>query len=129
VLVGREDERRRLDGLFAEASSGHSEALIIYGEPGIGKTSLIEYTVAGAAGFKVLRACPLEVESELAFAGLSELLRPILRVLDRIPAPQKPRFLVRWRLVRRRRVTGSRWLRQRSACWRPRRRRSHFGRG
>jgi DNA-binding CsgD family transcriptional regulator len=88
VLVGREDERRRLDGLVAGARSGHSSALIIHGEPGIGKTSLIEYALAGVAGFKVLRARPLEVESELAFAGLSELLRPILHLLDRIPEPQ-----------------------------------------
>jgi predicted ATPase len=42
-----------------------------------------------ATGFTILRACPLEAESELAFAGLSELLRPILYLLDRIPAPQQ----------------------------------------
>jgi DNA-binding CsgD family transcriptional regulator len=89
VLVGREDERKRLDELIARACGGESAALILHGEPGIGKTSLLEYAIARAAGFKVLRARPLEVESELAFAGLSELLRPILHLIDCIPGPQK----------------------------------------
>jgi hypothetical protein len=88
MLVGRGDERTRLDNLIAQARHGESAALIVHGEPGIGKTSLLEYALAGATGFRVLRARPLEVESELAFAGLSELLRPILHLLDRIPSPQ-----------------------------------------
>jgi DNA-binding CsgD family transcriptional regulator len=89
VLVGREDERTRLDSLIARACGGESAALIVHGEPGIGKTVLLEYIAANASGFTVLRARPLEAELELAFAGLSELLRPILHLLDRIPGPQK----------------------------------------
>jgi DNA-binding CsgD family transcriptional regulator len=88
VLVGREGERTRLDGLIARTRGGESAALLVNGEPGIGKTRLLEHAAATAADFKVLRARPLEAESELAFAGLSELLRPILYLLDRIPAPQ-----------------------------------------
>jgi DNA-binding CsgD family transcriptional regulator len=88
VLVGRRDERRRLDGLIARARRGQSAALVVHGEPGIGKTSLLEYAAASARGFKILRARPLESESELAFAGLSELLRTILHLLVRIPSPQ-----------------------------------------
>jgi Holliday junction resolvasome RuvABC ATP-dependent DNA helicase subunit len=87
VLVGREDERTRLDGLIAGAQR-HSSALIIHGEPGIGKTSLLKCAGAGATGFNALHACPLEAESEIAFAGLSEPLRLILHLLDRIPGPQ-----------------------------------------
>jgi DNA-binding CsgD family transcriptional regulator len=60
----------------------------LHGEPGIGKTSLLEYAAARATDFRVLRASPLEAESELAFAGLSELLRPILDRMDMIPGPQ-----------------------------------------
>jgi hypothetical protein len=56
---------------------------------GSGKTMLLAYVATVAIGFTVLRACPLEAESELAFAGLSELLRPILHLLDRIPGPQQ----------------------------------------
>ena len=88
MLIGREDERKRLDGLIAGARRGDSAALVVYGEPGIGKTRLLEYAVAAAVGFKVLRARPLEVESELAFASLSDLLRTILHLLVRIPGPQ-----------------------------------------
>ena len=89
MLVGREGERTRLDSLIARARRGESAALLVHGEPGIGKTRLLEHVAAEAADFQVLRARPLEAESELAFAGLSELLRPILQLLDRIPAPQK----------------------------------------
>ena len=89
MLVGREGERTRLDSLIAWARRGESAALLVHGEPGIGKTRLLEHAAAGATDLQVLRARPLEAESELAFAGLSELLRPILQLLDRIPAPQK----------------------------------------
>jgi predicted ATPase len=88
VLIGREVERTRLDNLIARARGGESAALLVHGEPGIGKTRLLEHAAAGAADFQVLRARPFEAESELAFAGLSELLRPILDLVDRIPAPQ-----------------------------------------
>jgi DNA-binding CsgD family transcriptional regulator len=89
VLVGREEERTYLDSLIAAARGGESTALILHGEPGIGKTRLLEYATATAADFTVLRARPLEAESELAFAGLSELLRPALYLLGRIPVPQE----------------------------------------
>ena len=89
MLVGREDERTQLDSLIARARGGESAALLLYGEPGIGKTRLLEHAAATAADFKALRACPLEAEAELAFAGLSELLRPVLHLLGRIPGPQE----------------------------------------
>jgi DNA-binding CsgD family transcriptional regulator len=89
VLVGREDERTQLDSLIARARGGESAALLLYGEPGIGKTRLLEYATGTAADFKVLRARPLEAESELAFAGLSELLRSVLHLIDQIPGPQE----------------------------------------
>jgi len=89
VLVGREGERTRLDSLIARARGGESAALLVHGEPGIGKTRLLEHVTVTAADFKFLRAHPLEAESELAFAGLSDLLRPVLYLLGRIPAPQE----------------------------------------
>jgi ATP/maltotriose-dependent transcriptional regulator MalT len=88
VLVGREGERTRLDSLIARARGGESAALLVHGEPGIGKTRMLEHAAAAAADFQVLRAHPLEAESELAFAGLSELLRPVLHLLGQIPGPQ-----------------------------------------
>jgi DNA-binding CsgD family transcriptional regulator len=88
VLPGRADEVARIDRLLDGARSGVSAALIVYGDPGIGKTALLDEVAATAAGFTVLRARPLQTESELPFAGLSDLLRPLLPLLDRIPEPQ-----------------------------------------
>ena len=89
MLPGRADEVARIERLLDGARSGRSAALIICGEPGIGKTALLaEVAASAAAGFTVLRAQPLETESELPFAGLSDLLRPLLHFLDRIPEPQ-----------------------------------------
>ena len=89
VLVGREDERTRLDRLIIRARGGESAALVLHGDPGIGKTRLLEYAVERATDFRVLRARPLEAESELAFAGLSELLSSVLHLLNRISGPQE----------------------------------------
>lgn len=70
--------------------------MLVYGEPGIGKTRLLELAAAAAADFKVLRAHPLEADSALAFAGLFELLhsRSCTRSAG-FPGPRRPRFPVR----------------------------------
>jgi DNA-binding CsgD family transcriptional regulator len=88
MLLGRDPERLALDHLLARARSGQGGVLALVGEPGIGKTVLLEYAAQQAAGMGVLRARGVESEAEIPFAGLSELLRPALRVLDRIPEPQ-----------------------------------------
>ena len=88
MLPGRADEGARIDRLLDGARGGVSAALIVHGDPGIGKTALLDEVAATAAGFTVLRAQPLQTESELPFAGLSDLLRPLLPLLDRIPEPQ-----------------------------------------
>lgn len=88
MLLGRADEVAGIHRLLDGAHRGVSAALIVCGDPGIGKTALLDEIVATAAGFTVLRARPLQTESELPFAGLSDLLRPLLPLLDRIPEPQ-----------------------------------------
>jgi DNA-binding CsgD family transcriptional regulator/tetratricopeptide (TPR) repeat protein len=88
MLLGREDERLALDRLLAEARAGRSGVLALVGEPGIGKTALLDHAAAQADGMLVLRARGVESEAEVPFAGLAELLRPALAALDRIPAPQ-----------------------------------------
>ena len=88
MLVGRTSERLALDHLLADARVGRSGVLALVGEPGIGKTALLDYAAETATGMRVLRARGIESEAEVPFAGLSELLRPALAVLDRIPAPQ-----------------------------------------
>jgi DNA-binding CsgD family transcriptional regulator len=88
MLLGREEERLALDRLLAEAREGRSGVLALVGEAGIGKTALLEYAVERAAGMRVLRARGVESEADVPFAGLAELLRPVLGTIERIPAPQ-----------------------------------------
>src|SRR3954447_24714518 len=87
MLLGREAERARIDALIARARSGTSGVLVVSGEPGIGKSALLEHA-AGTRGVSLLRARGIESEVELVFAGLHELLRPVLATLDRLPPPQ-----------------------------------------
>src|SRR5690348_16747652 len=91
VLRGRDDERARLAALVAGASSGRAAVLAVLGEPGIGKSALLEDLVASElaapGGATVLRTHGVESESPLPFAALHRLLRPVLH-LDRLPAPQ-----------------------------------------
>jgi predicted ATPase len=63
VLIGRERECARLDELLDDARRGHSRALVLRGDPGIGKTALLEYAVESAAGFRVPHAVGIESES------------------------------------------------------------------
>src|SRR4051812_22293457 len=88
MLLGRDDERLALDRLLAEAREGHSGVLALAGEPGIGKTALLEHAARSAAGMRVLRARGIRSEAEVPFAGLAELLRPAREALERIPRPQ-----------------------------------------
>jgi DNA-binding CsgD family transcriptional regulator len=88
VLLGREEERLALDRLLAEAREGRSGVLALVGEPGIGKTVLLDYAAGQAGGMRVLRARGIESEAEIPFAGLAELLRPALPALGEIPPPQ-----------------------------------------
>jgi DNA-binding CsgD family transcriptional regulator/tetratricopeptide (TPR) repeat protein len=88
VLLGRERERQQLERLLATARSGGSAVLALVGEPGIGKTALLEDTAQRAAGLAILRVRGIESEMQVPFAALLELLRPALGLLDRIPGPQ-----------------------------------------
>ncbi|WP_328290504.1 ATP-binding protein [Nocardia aurantiaca] len=88
-LRGREREQEALDALIAGARDGHSAALVLRGEPGIGKTALLEYAVTHADGLRVLRGTGVEVEAELPFAGLQLVLRPALERLSGLPEPQR----------------------------------------
>ena len=77
VLPGRAAEIARVDALLAETCDGHGGALVLRGEPGIGKTRLLEETVARHPEMTVLEARGVEAEAELPFAGLFDLLRPL----------------------------------------------------
>ncbi len=88
MLLGREHERREIDQALARARSGASATLALAGEPGIGKTALLDYAAERAAGMRVLRARGIESEAQIPFGSLLELLRPALGMLDKIPEPQ-----------------------------------------
>ncbi|MEC3951924.1 AAA family ATPase [Nocardia sp. CDC153] len=88
-LRGREREQEALDNLIEGARTGHSAALVLRGEAGIGKTALLDYAAAQASGLPLLRGTGIEVEAELPFAGLQLLLRPALGGLADLPEPQR----------------------------------------
>src|SRR5919206_490502 len=88
MLLGRDSECARVDELLARAGEGTSGVLIVRGEPGIGKSALLEEAAARAPEATVMRARGVESEVELAFAGLHELLRPVLDTVERLPLPQ-----------------------------------------
>jgi DNA-binding CsgD family transcriptional regulator len=88
-LRGRRSERGVLDRLIEAVRSGESRALVVRGEPGVGKTALLDYVVEQASGCRVVRAAGVQSEMELAFAGLHQLLAPMLDRLERLPVPQR----------------------------------------
>jgi DNA-binding CsgD family transcriptional regulator len=88
MLLGREHETARIDGLLDEARMGRSGALVLSGEPGIGKTALLDYAAGRAEGMLVLAARGIESEAELPFVALADLLRPVMAWIDGIPEAQ-----------------------------------------
>jgi DNA-binding CsgD family transcriptional regulator len=88
-LAGRRSERDALDRLLDAVRAGESRALVVCGEPGVGKTALLEYVAVQAQGYRVARATGVQSEMELAFAGLHQLCAPMLDHLDCLPVPQR----------------------------------------
>ncbi|AYF78647.1 helix-turn-helix transcriptional regulator [Nocardia yunnanensis] len=88
-LRGREQEQRTLAALIAGARAGDSGVLVLRGEPGIGKTALLDHAAAGADGLRLLRGTGIEAEAELPYAGLQLLLGPALDRLAGLPGPQQ----------------------------------------
>ena len=81
-LRGRRAESSVLDGLVEAVRAGESRALVVRGEPGVGKTALLEYLAGRASGCRVVRAAGVQSEMELAFAGLHQLCAPMLDHLE-----------------------------------------------
>src|SRR5260221_1411144 len=88
-LLGRHAERDAIDELLAAARDGSSGLLMLSGEPGIGKTRLLEYAAAAAADLTVIWLTGIESETQLGFAALHRLLRPFLDRVAGLPAPQR----------------------------------------
>jgi DNA-binding CsgD family transcriptional regulator len=89
MLLGRASECVAIDGLLEAVRAGRSDALVVRGEPGVGKSALLEYAIDAASDLRVVRAVGVESEMELAFAALHQLCAPMLDRLDRLPGPQR----------------------------------------
>ncbi|MDX6537358.1 MAG: hypothetical protein QOD37_1699, partial [Gaiellales bacterium] len=88
MLVGRDPERAAIERLLADARVGTSGVLVVSGEAGIGKSSLLAHAAAASGEMLVLSARGSEEEASIPFAGLLELLRPVIEHVDALPAPQ-----------------------------------------
>ena len=89
MLLDRLPERAALSRLIDAARAGRSGVLVLRGEPGVGKTALLEHAVESAAGLRVARVAGVESEMELAFAALQQLCVPMLDKLEGLPDPQR----------------------------------------
>ncbi|MFC9691052.1 ATP-binding protein [Kribbella sp. NPDC056951] len=86
-LVGRRLESAELDRLVDAARGGRSAVLVLRGEPGVGKTALLEAMESRTSGCVFTRTAGVEAEMELAYAGLYPLCQPLMDHRDRLPAP------------------------------------------
>jgi len=88
-LLGRERERAALDRLLESARDGNGGALVIDGEPGVGKTALLDDLVEKATTVRIVRSAGVEGEMELPFATVQQLCAPIFELGERLPRPQR----------------------------------------
>ena len=86
--LGRETELAALAALLDEARQGTGGALVVRGEPGVGKSLLLATVMDGADDVTLLSATGVQSESDLAFGALSALLRPLLGGIEQLPAVQ-----------------------------------------
>jgi len=88
-LLGRERERAAIDRLVESARDGFGGALVVHGEPGVGKTALLDDAVEKATTLRIVRSAGVEGEMELPFAAVQQLCAPILELVERLPRPQR----------------------------------------
>jgi hypothetical protein len=89
TLLGRRTECEALDAVLADASAGESRAIILRGDPGVGKSALLGYVSDRAAAWHVATVVGVESEMELDYSGLHQLCAPMLDRLDGLPGPQR----------------------------------------
>src|SRR4051794_25044195 len=88
-LYGRRAECEFLGTVLADALAGRSRAVVLRGDAGSGKSSLLAFTSEQATGWRIATAVGVESEMELAYSGLHQLCGPLLDRLDQLPAPQR----------------------------------------
>ena len=99
-LIGRDTETQVLDDLLDHVRD-HGGSLVVSGEPGVGKSALLEHAglLAQGRGMLVLTATGVQSEAQLPFAGLHQLLRPVLAQIDGLAAPQRDAMLTAFGLA------------------------------
>jgi DNA-binding CsgD family transcriptional regulator len=88
-LLGRRREVAVLERLLDTARGGHGAVLVVHGDPGVGKTALLEFASDAAQDFRVVRTGGVEGEMQLDYAALQQLCSPLLEYVDRLPDPQR----------------------------------------
>ncbi|WP_329525328.1 helix-turn-helix transcriptional regulator [Streptomyces sp. NBC_01462] len=88
-LLGRRAECALFDRWQDAVKAGRGGALVVVGEPGIGKSALLDHMAWTAVGFHVVRAAGVEAEAELPFGGLHQVCAPFLATLEHLPGPQQ----------------------------------------
>jgi DNA-binding CsgD family transcriptional regulator len=89
MLPGRAGECAMVAGALDQARTGNSSVVLLTGEPGAGKTAILQFALGSAVGLTVVRASGVESEMELAFASLQQLCAPLLDGLASLPGPQR----------------------------------------
>ena len=121
-LLGRMDERQRLDELLRSARAGRGGAVVLRGEAGIGKSALLDDLAIRALDCRICRAVGVESEMELAYAGLQQLCVPMMDLLIDLPSPRRDALEKVFGLSTGRRPidSSSGWRCSTSSPWRPR---------
>ncbi len=89
ILVGRARERAEVEGAVNAARAGLSRVLVLNGEPGIGKSALLDHAVRTASDLRPTRVRGVEAESNAPFSALHRIVRPYLDGIDELPEPQR----------------------------------------
>ena len=89
LILDRTDERAEIENTVQALGSGRSSVLVLAGEAGMGKTTLLRYAVECASDFRCSWIAGVEAESDLGYAALHRLMRPLLPQSDQLPAPQR----------------------------------------
>jgi DNA-binding CsgD family transcriptional regulator len=98
-LLGRSEECAAIDALLERVRGGASGALLIRGEAGLGKSTLLDYAASAAEGFRAVRASGVEGEIELPYAGLQQLCAPLMGGMESLPGPQREAVAVAFGLA------------------------------
>jgi DNA-binding CsgD family transcriptional regulator len=89
LLYGRGPELQALEQLTTSVGNGQAQVLVIHGEPGVGKTALMESLATSAPDYRVEQAFGIQSEMELAFAGVHQLCATMLDQAGELPDPQR----------------------------------------